>query len=89
MAYYDVSLLAADGDFTARVTACYTTETLGQSLDILPPQWASEHAWQIAAAPGFGDAYASALASGVPNPGRDQAVISDPQVLSAVQAATA
>ena len=86
MAYYDISLLAADYDFTARTTAAYTTETLGAPGDVLPAQWAAEHAWDMAAQPGFGDAYASAIAGSVPNPGRDQAVISDAQILSAVQA---
>lgn len=86
MAYYDVALLAADADFTARTTAAYTIETLGTGGDVLPVQWAAEHAWDMAAQPGFGDAYASALAAEVPGPGRDPSVISDPQILSAVQA---
>lgn len=81
MAYWDMSQLAFDNDFTLRIAACYGTET--QSVD--PNSWATAHAWQIAAAPGFADAYASAIAGGVPNPGRDPAVISDAQILSAVQ----
>lgn len=86
MAYYDIALLAADTDFFARITAAYTTETLDLPPgDVLPPQWAAEHMWTLAAQPGFGDAYASALAGGVPNPGRDPAVISDAQILSAIQ----
>jgi hypothetical protein len=40
----------------------------------------------MAAAPGFADAYASAVAGGVPAPGRDPSVISDAQILSAIQA---
>lgn len=85
MAYWDVSLLAADGEFQNRVAACYATETPIGTGD-QPMSWAAEHAWDVAAAPGFGDAYASAIAAGVPNPGRDPAVISDAQILSAVQA---
>lgn len=84
MPYFDVATLAGDPDFVARVTACYASETLGDS-DGLPAQWASEHMWDMAAQPGFGDAYASALASGVPDPGRDESVISDAQILGAVQ----
>lgn len=83
--YFEVSLLAADPDFSARTTAAYTTETLGTTREELPSQWTQEHAWDMAAQPGFGDAYASALAGGVPTPGRDPAVISDGQILSAVQ----
>jgi hypothetical protein len=39
----------------------------------------------MAAQPGFGDAYAYALANGNPAPGKDDTVITDEQILSAVQ----
>jgi hypothetical protein len=84
MAYYDVALLTADVDFTSRVTACYASEPSAGST--FPSQWVQEHIWSIAASPGFGDAYAYALATNLPNPGRDPAVISDNQILAAVQA---
>jgi hypothetical protein len=83
MAYFDVATLTADGDFNNRVTACHAVE---DPTDPRPMVWTADHIWQIAAAPGFGDAYASAIVSGVPNPGRDPAVISDNQILAAVQA---
>jgi hypothetical protein len=86
MAYYDVSQLAVDPDFSLRVAACYSTETAGTADAEYPTTWAADHLWTIAGAPGFGDAYASAVAGGVPNPGRDPAVISDAQILAAVQA---
>jgi hypothetical protein len=85
MAYYDVSLLAADADFIDRATAAYATEVVDVPGHPLPDQWTPQHIWEIAAQPGFGDAYASALAGGVPDPGRDPAVITDPMLLSAVQ----
>lgn len=83
MAFFDISLLAADSDFNNRIAACAQTEGL---VTESAPQWASDHAWQLAASPGFGDAYASAIVAGIPNPGRDQSVISDAQILAAVQA---
>jgi hypothetical protein len=86
MAYSDVALLATDRDFTVRVTAAYAIETLGASEPINPETWARDHAWETAAQPGFGDAYASAVAGGVVRPGYDPSVISDAQILSAVQA---
>lgn len=85
MAYFDVAQLAADYDFQLRAGACIATETADQPDAPNAPAWAADHAWQMAAQPGFGDAYASALAGGVPNPGRDPAVITDGQILSAVQ----
>jgi hypothetical protein len=84
MAYYDQALLAQDWDFTQRVASSAAIEIdLG---DTQPLAWAAEHIWIIAAAPGFADAYSSAIAGGVENPGRDPAVISDGQILAAVQA---
>lgn len=85
MAYYDIFLLSGDSEFLGRVAASYATETpLGDGVD--PPLWATQHAWDVAAAPGFGDAYASALASGNEHPGSDASVITDGMILSAVQA---
>lgn len=81
MAFSDVALLSADNDFIQRTRACYATETSSE-----PQQWAADHQWQMAATPGFGDKYASALANGVGRPGNDQSVISDGDILSAVQA---
>jgi hypothetical protein len=80
MAYSDVALLAQDNDFILRTRACVSEE--GEAD---PITWSNDHQWQMAGAPGFGDAYASAIASGVPRPGNDPSVISDPQILSAVQ----
>ena len=85
MAYSDQALLARDVDFIERVSASAAVETDPDTF--LPPdQWARNNIWWISAAPGFGDAYASAIAGGVPRPGNDPAVISDAQILSAVQA---
>lgn len=86
MAYYDVASLTLDYDFQQRVTACYVTE---EPTDSEPSQWMMKHIWQIASAPGFGDKYAYAVNTGVQNPGRDEAVISDGDILSAVQAINA
>lgn len=84
MSYYDQALLSQDWDFVQRIAAAAAVEVaLG---DVQSLTWANEHAWELASAPGFADAYSSALAADVPNPGRDPAVISDPQILSAIQA---
>ena len=84
MAYWDVSLLAADYEFSLRVAACAQIEGVnGAQLAI---EWATANSWVIASAPGFGEKYGYAVAIGTPNPGRDPAVISDAEILSAVQA---
>lgn len=86
--YSDVALLAADYDFQLRTAASLAIETL-DTPGVNAPAWAADHAWQMAAQPGFGDAYASAIAGGIERPGNDPAVISDAQILTAVQAITA
>jgi hypothetical protein len=81
MAFYDVSLLAADNDFISRTRACATIEGIAD-----PMEWTNEYIWQMAATPSFGDKYQYALATGIENPGRQESVISDADILSAVQA---
>jgi hypothetical protein len=80
MAYSDIALLTTDNDFRARTNACVSGEG-----ELNPPDWTGKHIWQMASAPGFGDAYASAVINGINRPGNDQSVISDSQILSAVQ----
>jgi hypothetical protein len=84
MAYFDQAMLSNDGDFFQRVAACAQNEIdLGETH---PTKWAGDHIWQVAAAPGFADAYATAVLNDVEQPGRDPSVISDNQILAAVVA---
>ena len=80
--YYAQHLLSLDEDFIGRVSACAARENIGR---LLPSDWAGQNVQWIAAAPGFADAYAYALATGVPKPGADPAVITDADLLAAVQ----
>jgi hypothetical protein len=86
MSYNSQAALSQDGDFRNRIAACAAVET---DNDIQATAWADAHIWEIAAAPGFADAYASALAAEVPRPGADESVITDAMILSAVQAIVA
>lgn len=86
MAYSDIALLANDADFAQRTVACVATEqSAGADIPGDPGAWQATHTWQMASQPGFGDAYASAIAGEVDRPGNDQSVISDSQILAAVQ----
>lgn len=85
MAYSDVAALSSDTDFSLRTQACYATEPGADASGSNPATWQADHAWLMAAQPGFGDAYASAVANNVPRPGNDPSVISDAQILTAVQ----
>lgn len=82
MAYSDIAAMARDNSLRDRTAACAATEGV---IDPHPTTWADQHQWQIAASPGWGDAWASAIVSEVPSPGSDAGVITDQMILSAVQ----
>jgi len=84
MAYSDIALLTTDNDFIFRTRACVSTQ--GEND---PVGWTNAHIWDMAAQPGFGDKYAAAILNGIARPGNDQSVISDGDILSAVQAVLA
>jgi hypothetical protein len=85
MSYWTVSLMALDNDLTQREAAAAAQEGAPGN----PTQWALDNGLVLAAAPGWDAAYSSALAAGVEHPGRDEAVITDGMILSAVQAVLA
>lgn len=89
MAFSDAAALAADYDFNLRTQACWATEHLSEARGAAPATWQAEHAWMLACQPGFSEAYGSAMVGGVARPGNDPAVISDGQILSAVQSIAA
>jgi hypothetical protein len=83
MSYNSIAAAAQDADLRQRIAACFAQETDGPDQ---PEALAALHQWRICAAPGWGEAYESALAGGVERPGADPEVITDGQVLAAVQA---
>lgn len=80
MSYTSISKCADDGHFNARITACCAQEGITN-----PQQEASEIRWAVAAKSDIEAAYAYALNAGNPSPGADPTVITDGQILSAVQ----
>ena len=80
MSYWDIASMAQDGDLLNREIACAASE--GKTD---PMGWADQHRWQLAGQPGWADAWASAVAAGLPRPGMDAGVITDGMVLAAVQ----
>ena len=82
MSYWDIAQMSADPDLTSRVAAAAAQEGAAD-----PRNWAADNMLTLAASPGWGEAWASAVAGGNEQPGRDPAVITDGMILSAVQAA--
>jgi len=80
VSYWDVAQMSADPDLTARVAASAAQEGKPD-----PRNWAADNMLTLAASPGWGEAWASAVAAGNESPGRDGAVITDGMILSAVQ----
>jgi hypothetical protein len=88
MAYADIADMTRSGSLAGRMAAAAAAEdVLLEPAD--PESWVAENRWQLCAAPGWDDAWASAQASGNADPGLDPAVITDGQILSQVQAVLA
>ena len=81
MAYEDVSKLAHDGNLRERLIAAAALEGIAD-----PEAWVDGKRWEFAAQPGWADAYASAVATFIDLPGLRPGVITDAQILAAVQA---
>lgn len=81
MSYYTINVCANDQAFLGRLTACSAQE------DVPPDPMTAAYAMRFAVASksDIEAAYASALAANNPNPGGDEAVITDGMILSAVQ----
>lgn len=81
MSYSTINACANDTAFRNRLTACAAQEGADD-----PATAVYQLVWPVAAMSDIEAAYASALAAGNPNPGGDEAVITDQMILSAVQA---
>ena len=80
--YLDIAEVADSYSLQRRVAACAAQQDAPGD----PTQWALANKLDWASAPGWGAAWASAVAGGVEDPGSDPAVITDAQILSQVQA---
>ena len=83
MSYNTIADAAQDADLRRRVAACFAQETDGVEQ---PEALAAIHMWRIVANSTIADAYAYAVDTDVPNPGRNEAVVTDAAILAAVDA---
>jgi hypothetical protein len=86
MSYNTIADAAQDADLRRRVAACFAQETDGVEQ---PEALAAVHMWRIAADNDIAAAYAYGVDTNVPNPGKDEAVVTDAQILAAVEAIVA
>lgn len=81
MSYKAMADMKEDSDLRRRVAACVAQES-GQTN---PEDWVNARSWEIATTPGWADAWDSAVAGNIQNPGADAGVISDLMILSRIQ----
>jgi hypothetical protein len=81
MTYATIAVIANDGALLNRITAAAADEGKPKPYT----QWASEHRWDLAVTPNWAEAWESAVAAGIENPGADEGVITDGMILAAVQ----
>jgi hypothetical protein len=84
--FLTIATISENTPMNRRVAACYAQQTAGDVEPVDPTQWAFDRRYGWAAAPGWAEAWDSAVASGVDDPGADPAVITDAQILTQVQA---
>lgn len=95
MSYSTIHACANDSGFVNRLTAAVMQEAtvgagqgtpFGEQARLSPQNAAGQMAYPVASASDIEAAYASALAAGNPDPGGDEAVITDGMILANVQA---
>lgn len=82
MSYATIAEITQSGSLFNRLTAAAAQEGKNATS---PGGWVSVHIWQLAASPGWSDKWESAQAGGVTDPGANEAVITDADILAAVQ----
>jgi hypothetical protein len=73
--------MTLDRELARRIVACAATEGVAE-----PEAWVVAHKWELSAQPGWDAAYAYAIDSKNLHPGEDEGVITDANILTAVQA---
>jgi hypothetical protein len=86
VSYNSIAAAAQDADLKQRVAACFAQETDGPDQ---PEALAALHMWRIVANGPIADAYSYAVATDVPDPGSNEAVVTDAAILDAVTAIVA
>lgn len=81
MTYSDIATITESPSLRRRLTAAAAQEHKTPPYE----SWVAQNIWAIAASPGWADAWASAVAGGVTDPGANESVITDGMILAVVQ----
>ena len=78
--YLAIAAMAYDDALGSRLTAAAALERIHN-----PDLWTLQNRWALVAQTDWADAWNSAAAAGIPDPGASDAVITDQMILSSVQ----
>lgn len=81
MTYANIANMAESPSLIRRLIACAAEQKKGDPYN----EWVYSHVWDIAASPGWSEKWASALAADIPDPGADEGVITDADILAVIQ----
>ena len=81
MTYAHIAAITESNSLRRRLTAAAAEENKPTPYE----SWVAERIWDLAATPGWAAAWGTAVSNGVTDPGANEAVISDPMILAAVQ----
>jgi hypothetical protein len=93
--YLSIAAIATDEFMTERMYACVSQQQHLGNIDVNMPnvavpfsaqEWVNQNRYVWASSPSWGEKWSSALASDNPEPGKDESVITDADILSTVQA---
>lgn len=85
--YLAISQIANDEWMLERMTAAAVQQTTLGNINVgtNPQVWISEQRYVWACSPSWGEKWSSALAGGIEEPGKDESVITDADILTTVQ----
>ena len=93
--YLSIAAIANDEFMRERMYACVSQQQHLGNVDVGLPsvsdpfsaqEWVNQNRYVWASSPSWGEKWSSALASDNPEPGKDESVITDADILATVQA---
>lgn len=81
MSYKTIADMAESGSLLRRLVACAAVEKKTKPY----LQWVSDNLWDIVASPGWSEKWESAVAAEIEDPGGNESVITDDDILAVIQ----
>ena len=88
MSYSTIAVIQRSNSLMLRCTAAVASEITAGTItgdSRMSGQWVSERSWDLAATPSWADKWESAEAGGIADPGENEGVITDADILARIQ----